>query len=110
MYQRENCPEDFIMSDIEECKRTADKHMNTKFLTIPVGSKPSRLPNGCFRYSDPSGNVVFSFNPELDPNKVTPPFDLSYSGVCRSRGKFFKTLKRDKKYIKYSVTSHHRKY
>ena len=90
MYQRENCPEDFIMLDIEECKRTAEKHMNTKFITTIAGTKSSRLPNGCFWYADPSRlTFEISYNPELDPKKVTPPFDTSYGGVCHSRGKIF---------------------
>ena len=89
MYQRENCPEDFIIVDIEECKKIAEKHMNTKFITTIAGTKPSRLPNGCFWYAAPDFNLYISFNPELNPKKVTPPFDTSYGGVCHSRGKIF---------------------
>ena len=87
MSQGKNCPEDFIIQDLEECKNTARMHMNTPFKTTLPESKSSRLPNGCFWYNPPNFEPMqYLFNPELDPKKVTTPFSDNYGGVCHSRG------------------------
>ena len=87
MSYAENCPEDLIIQDIEQCRNIAKMHMTADFIPTVPESKSSRLPNGCFWYAPPNADPMqYSFNPELDPKKVTAPFADSYGGVCHSIG------------------------
>ena len=77
-----------------ECKKAASQLKNDQFMKMQAAVNRFKRPNGCF-WQKPTNNPTnwdIRFNPELDPTKLTPPFESAaiantYGGICHARGK-----------------------